>query len=125
MNIIFFDTDCALRNKYIYLLIKLDKKDKLFFSSLNSQTFHEVVKDSNLKNIDSIIFYSSGDHYIYSDAILNIAKILGYKIHFIYIIPKIFRDNIYKIISKYRKSFKKISSCKIPDSSILYKFLDY
>lgn len=124
MNIIFFDDDCSYCNRYINFLISIDKNNSLFFSSIKSDSYADLLKNSTFENIDSILFSCDGCVYIYSDAIIKIFEVLGYKVNFLFYIPPIIRDSIYKLFAKYRKSFNKDTACKIPDATIRYKFLD-
>lgn len=69
LYIIFFDTICTLCHRSVKVLIGLDKKQQLHYSSLQGDIIKSIVRD---KSIDSIIFYDNGDIYYKSTAILKI-----------------------------------------------------
>ena len=65
--------------------------------------------------------------YIYSDAVLRIAKALDDWYRYLYIfrlMPKLFRDAIYRVVAKYRyRVFGKKESCMMPTEELLDRFL--
>ncbi|KAA1036043.1 DUF393 domain-containing protein [Macrococcus equipercicus] len=120
INIIYFDDECSFCNGYIKILISLVKNDVFRFSSNKS---HNIRLLRDTLNVDSIILHHDNKYYFYSDALLKIFEILGYKVWFFYLIPKFIRNCIYKFFSLNRKKFQK-NYCFLPDDSIRHKFID-
>jgi len=126
-NIILFDGVCNLCSFSVNLIIKHDKKGYFHFASIQSKIGKELIEKHGLKELDSIILVQDDKAYIYSDAVLHIAKALDGWYRYLYIFrftPKVFRDAIYKVVAKYRyRLFGKQESCMIPTEEVLGRFL--
>jgi len=111
-SIVFFDGVCTLCNHSVKILIALDKKNLLSYSSLQGEKIKTLKIENNL---NSIIFYDNGNIYTKSTAILKIFSRLGglYKLmNIFYLLPQIVRDFLYDILAKYRyRIFGKENTC--------------
>ena len=78
-KIIFYDGVCNMCNGFVNTVIKLDKRNQLFFSPLNGKNAKNLLKEQGEKtnNIDSVIFYNNKKISIKSEAIIDIIKSLG------------------------------------------------
>lgn len=77
-KIIFYDGLCAMCNRFIRILITLDKKEKFLLAPLQGKN-GEVLKEKfskELQGIDSVIFYNK-KVYTKSTAVINILSELG------------------------------------------------
>ena len=124
-KVVVFDGVCALCNKALSVLMKIDKNQTLRYSALQG----EYVKTLDInKDIDSIVFYEEGKLYYKSTAILRILRSLGgvwILINIFYIIPAFMRDTIYDTIAKHRyKIFGKMDSCRMPNKEEAVLFID-
>jgi len=126
-NIILFDGVCNLCSYSVQFIIKHDANKKFSFASLQSEIGQALIKKYNVEKFDSIILIKNEKVYIYSDAVLRIAKELDAPIKHIYyfrFIPKFLRDLTYKFIAKYRYIlFGKKNNCMIPTNDISRRFL--
>ena len=130
-NIVLFDGVCNLCNSSVNYILKRDPKNRFLFASLQSDAAKKLLlqlNDEKLKNnLDSIIFIENNKVYSKSNAILRIAKILGFPYNLAYvfiIIPKFIRNNIYDTIAANRYNwFGKKESCMIPTKEYLDRFL--
>jgi len=108
----------------------LDKKDIFKFVPLQSEKAKQIIScfEENNKISDTIILIQDNKLFVKSDAVLYIAKLLGYTWKFFYFlkfVPKFIRDWIYELIAKNRYQwFGKKSACMIPTNDIKSKFLD-
>ena len=113
-SIVIFDGVCALYNKSVNFLIKIDKKRVLKYTSIQG---NYVKKLDIKKDIDSIIFYKNQKTYYKSTAILQILitlKGFWYIAYIFFIIPPFLRDYLYDIVARYRYIFfGKKESCRI------------
>jgi len=129
-NYIIFDGICNLCNESVQFLIMLDKKDMFRFIPLQSEKAKQIIScfEENNKISDTIILIQDNKLFVKSDAVLYIAKLLGYPWKFFYFlkfVPKFIRDWIYELIAKNRYQwFGKKSACMIPTNDIKSKFLD-
>ena len=129
-QIIFYDSVCNMCNGFVNTVIKLDKKNRLFFSPLNGESAKNLLKDQGEKinNIDSVIFYNNEKISIKSEAVIDIIKSLGsfyIIVSIIKIIPSFVLDGLYDLVAKNRYSwFGKKTSCHKPDKNIISKFIE-
>ena len=114
-NIIYYDGECGLCHMAVKFILKVDSKNKFYFSPLSNF-------DNNLKNIDSIIL-KSGDKVFYeSQAIIMVFENIDNNWNYLAKVLKIFPINVldiaYRWVSRNRTkiSVKEVSSCPIvPD----------
>jgi len=127
MKIILFDGVCQLCEYSVNFIIEHDKNKHFYFASQTSERGKLLLKKHQLQEVDSIILIDNDKVFLYSDAALEIAQYLDGKWkHFklFKYVPKIIRDSIYKIISKYRYLFfGKKEACLLPNKEILNRFL--
>ena len=128
-KIIFYDGLCARCNRFIRLLIKLDKKEKFLLAPLQGKN-GKILKEKfskELKGIDSVIFYNK-KVFTKSSAVINILNELGgaYKLAYIFnIIPTFISDSIYDYIARNRfQWFGKLDKCPMPEKKNISRFLD-
>lgn len=124
-KIIIFDGICGLCNKSVDMLIKLDKKKKFLYTSLQG----EFIKTLNIDpKVESIIYYENGEIFYKSTAILKIFRSLGgiwILTNIFYIIPRVIRDFVYDLIAKYRYTiFGEMLQCRIPKKEEEELFID-
>jgi len=126
-NIILFDGVCNLCSFSVAFIIKHDKKGYFYFASIQSKIGKSLIEKHAFQEIDSIILVQEDKAYIYSDAVLHIAKKLNSWHRYFYVfhlVPRIFRDTIYKVVAKYRyRFFGKKESCMMPTEEILERLL--
>lgn len=110
MNILFYDGDCILCNRFINFLITNNKNSNLYFISQRCDNGKKLMKKYKInisEEYSTIYLVLDGIIYNKSNAILkSISKINWlFKIVCIpfYLIPKTLRDFFYLIISKYRR----------------------
>ena len=127
-NIILYDDICNLCNYSIQFIIKHDPKVYFHFASIQSSLGEALLEKYQLNKIDSLILIQDNQAFVYSDAVLHIAKGLqSWHRHFylFHLLPKNFRDASYQIIAKYRYNFfGKRQSCIMPTAEIQSRFLD-
>jgi predicted DCC family thiol-disulfide oxidoreductase YuxK len=127
-NVVLFDGVCNLCNKSVDFLVRNEKGNSLYFASLQSDVGKKLIKKSDLTQVpDSILFYQDGEVYVRSQAILKITKFLQLPYRFgnvFYIVPKVVRDGIYKLIARNRyRWFGKKETCRVPTMADKSKFL--
>ena len=127
-NIVLFDGICNLCNGIVKFIIKKDKKDIFIFAPLQSASGQLLLHKygSIVDKFDTIIYIKEDKYFIKSNAVLNILKDLGnvWKLFFVLIIiPKFFRDFVYKFFAKRRYIiFGKSDTCMVPTPDIKRKF---
>ena len=127
-SIVLFDGVCNLCNSSVDFIIKRDKKDTFRFAALQWGITKNLVDAEKLNWKDSIVLLENGQEFFESDAALRIAKKLAFPWNLFYagiIIPKSFRDFVYRWIAKNRyKIFGKRETCRIPTEQEQAKFVE-
>ena len=121
-NIIYYDGECGLCHMAVKFILKVDSKNKFYFSPLSNF-------DNKLKNIDSIIL-KSGDKVFYeSQAIIMVFENIDNNWNYLAKVLKIFPINVldiaYRWVSRNRTkiSLKEVSSCPIVPSYYRKRFI--
>ena len=129
-KIIFFDGYCNLCNGFVNFIIRLDKKNKIFFAPLNGKKAEQILSKKEINSVlpDSVIFYYDDVTSFKSKAVIDIFISLGgfYKLVVILkVIPSFILNFLYDTIAKNRYSwFGKRESCIVPDKKVISKFLE-
>jgi predicted DCC family thiol-disulfide oxidoreductase YuxK len=128
-KIIFYDGLCSMCNRFIRILITLDKKEKFLLASLQGKNGKILQKkfSKELHEVDSVIFYNK-QVYTKSSAVINILSELGglYKLAYIFnIIPSFILNFLYDYIARNRFIwFNKLDKCPLPEKKNISRFLD-
>lgn len=127
--IILFDGVCNFCNRMVNFAIRNDKKGKLKFTSLQSESGVRLKEQFQISpTADTIIFIENGKSYTYAKAAIRICKYLDWPAKALYafvIIPSFISQPFYKWFAKRRyKWFGKKETCMIPTAAIRARFLE-
>ncbi len=128
-KIILFDGVCNLCNASIDFLMKVDKKQTLYFSSLQSEFGQEILKKNNFstEKFDSFLILDQGKLYHKSTAaIKTLSSLTGiWKLaKLFFIVPKPIRDYIYSLVANNRyRLFGKKDTCRLPTAEEKRRFI--
>ncbi|KIH70143.1 thiol-disulfide oxidoreductase DCC family protein [Salinicoccus roseus] len=108
MNILYFDDDCIICNRFAKIITALDRKDNIHFSSIKA--LEGIVPE----DIDSVVYYSD-DMYIHSDAVIEVAAdATGFRpVRLLKAIPVCWRNALYRLIARNRYRLNDRMSCTI------------
>jgi predicted DCC family thiol-disulfide oxidoreductase YuxK len=127
-NIILFDGICNLCSFSVQFIIARDPKAYFHFTAIDSDLGQKLLKKYALEGVDSLILIENNQAYIYSDAVLQIAKGLSSWHRYFYVLrflPRGFRDTIYRLLAKFRYNlFGKKEHCLMPTPQIKSRFLE-
>lgn len=121
--VLLFDDECLVCNRFIQFVLRIDKEEKLYFSSLRSEFGQEVLKRNKVGTLENdtdyftAILVEENKIYLYSSSILRVFYYLKYPWKVLYLLiylPSSFRNVIYKFFSKNRKKISFGNSCQIP-----------
>ena len=117
-NIVFYDGQCFLCSASVRFIAKRDKKKKIFFCSLESNTAKTILSEQIelLKDKQSVVFWDGKICYSKSKAVLQIVRKLDAAWPILYclvIIPQFIRDFVYDLISTNRYRWFGKSECII------------
>ncbi len=133
MHLVLYDGRCPLCNGVVRFLLRVDRKEKLMFASLQSETAR-LLASLWLTSDETIILVSrlgTGHERICtkSDAVLEIFRLLGgwWKAFTVFaIIPRPVRDRVYDWVARHR--FRWFGSyppeaCPLPAPEFRQRFL--
>ena len=121
-NVIYYDGECGLCHLAVRFILRVDSKNKFYFSPLSNL-------DNNLKNIDSIILKKGNKVFYEGQAIIMIFEDLdnnwNYLAKVLKLVPINLLDAAYRWVSRNRAkvSVKKVSSCPIVPSYYQKRFI--
>jgi predicted DCC family thiol-disulfide oxidoreductase YuxK len=126
--VILFDGVCNLCNGTVNFILKYDKRKNFRFASLQSDTGKQLLHKFKIKSdINSVVLIHQNKIFIESEAALEIAHLLSFPWKFaliLKIIPKNFRNIIYRWVAKNRyRWFGKRETCRLPNSEEKQFFL--
>lgn len=127
-NVVFFDDLCVLCSATVSLLIKIDLRRRLRYSSLNGEFMRSLGDPGNPGLNPSVVFWSMGKFYTRSSAGIQILGQLGgaYRIlgAALSVIPRFVLDALYDLIARNRyRLFGKRKTCFIPSPEKLTLFI--
>lgn len=127
-RLILFDGVCNLCNGTVQLIIRLDKKKRFRYASLQSEKGREILADFTTQQLpDSFFYLKKGKLYSQSSAALLVGIELGFPANLIgvaYVFPGFFRDFVYDLIAANRyRWFGKTETCMVPDPNISSLFI--
>jgi len=129
-SILLFDGVCNLCNGVVQFIIRHDRKKKIKFAPLQSESGQQLLKKFSLplNDFDSFVFIHENNYWTKSSAGLKVLNELGagWKIFYpLIFIPKFIRDFFYSIVAKTRyKIFGRKKVCMIPTPEIRERFLE-
>lgn len=128
-NIIFFDGQCGLCNRFINFILRFDSKKQLYFSPLQGDTAKKLLNSGLSRDLRSIVFWDTRRAHLRSDAVLNTLKkiggVWGLLAGLLGIIPRSVRDASYDFIAFRRyRWFGKQPTCRIPTPEEQIRFLE-
>ena len=126
--IVFFDGECIMCNKFVDILLTVDKIGAIMIAPLQGQTAAQFLPPLPNNRAEWSIFYIDQDGtYEQSDAFLHICRRLGgiWSIFsLLKIIPRPIRNAIYRIIARNRyQLFGRNSTCRLPSEGEKSRFL--
>lgn len=130
-KIILFDGVCNLCNGFVQFVIKKEKKNTFQFAALQSEIAQNLLKEYGLSSnkIDSIVLIDVQKQKASTEssaALLIMKELKGFYswLYVFIVLPKFFRDAVYKLVAKNRyRWFGKEESCMIPSAELKEKFL--
>lgn len=110
--------------------MRRDKRETFLFGSLQSDEGRRLLRqfDVDPARDDSIVLVAGGEVYLRSDAVLQIARVLGFPWHLAAVgavIPRKWRDALYDWIASNRYGwFGRRETCRVPTASERARFLE-
>jgi predicted DCC family thiol-disulfide oxidoreductase YuxK len=123
---LFYDGDCPLCIRAVKWVLSKDPKLPVLFiplKSIKDYIPHDLYS-SQLETMETVVYFKNNVIYTHSDAIIEIArdtKTHEFLINCFAILPKSFRDLIYKLVANHRYIFwnKANENCPIQGNEVL------
>jgi predicted DCC family thiol-disulfide oxidoreductase YuxK len=113
-----FDGNCVLCSRTVRFLLKVDRKRRFVFQTLD---------DQSKKISETVVVIDGSDHFQYFDAVLKLAKELGgiYRIAEVFrILPASWRKSLYLWVARNRyRWFGRRKNCYLPSASESDRFI--
>jgi predicted DCC family thiol-disulfide oxidoreductase YuxK len=128
--VVLFDGVCNLCVGSIRWLLRIDRRGRLRFGTLQSEAGRELLRTAGLPGDydESIVVVEGRRAYTESDALVRIAWLLGFPWALgsvLSIVPKVIRDRLYRRLAENRYDwFGKREQCLAPDDDLRARFLD-
>ena len=116
-HILFYDGTCGICSRSVRFILKNESVERLNFAALQSNFSSEFLRNFEIEssNLTTLYFYSKGNVYSKSRAILALIPFLKWYYSFFYLgflIPRFILDFFYDILTKNRKRFFS-STCEL------------
>jgi predicted DCC family thiol-disulfide oxidoreductase YuxK len=126
--IVFYDGLCPLCNAVVRKLLAYDKKEQLYFASLQSPLAKEFLKERRIENEDTVILWYPGTAYwTRSAAVFQLAQLIGGAFVLLRpfrFLPKFITDSCYNWVAKWRfKWTTPYDTCPTPPKAYIKRFL--
>lgn len=113
--IVLFDGECGMCSSFVRFVLSYSTDPSIIFISLQSEGGCELLAQHGLdpSKTDSIVFLAKGKVYVYSSAILEIARSFRFPwtaIRFMKVVPRVIRDFGYRLVARYRKRLRPLST---------------
>lgn len=117
--IVLFDGLCAFCDGLVGYLLRVDRRRRLLFASLQSEAGRALLDRHGVgADVDSVVLIRDGRALVRSDAALGIASELGAPwslARILRVIPRPVRDWAYRVFARHRyRLFGKLDSCRLP-----------
>ena len=129
-DIILFDGVCNLCNGFVQFIIRRDPAGRFRFAALQSEAGQALLAAHGLAPVaepESVLLLSGGRLYSHSDAVLQIARGLGWPWRLAgvgKVLPRTWRDALYRFVARHRyRWFGRQESCMLPTPALKNQFL--
>lgn len=111
-TILFYDGECGVCSRTVRFILKNERYNKLFFSSLQGEFAVRFLAEFGIESVSSntIYLFENGKLYHKSRAAMKLIPYLKQSfglLNILYIFPRFFRDFVYDRIAANRKVFFK------------------
>lgn len=126
--IVFFDGVCGLCDHTVKRLLKMDRQGKLRFAPLQGETASQLLDQSDILELKSLVLYDDRGPARHSTAVTRILWHVGGIWRFVslclWLIPSPIRNWGYRFVSKHRyRWFGKTEACRLPQPGEAARFL--
>jgi predicted DCC family thiol-disulfide oxidoreductase YuxK len=128
--LVLFDGVCKFCNASVNFIIDHDRRARLRFAALQSDTGREVLRTFGLPadGFASLVLVEQGRCYTRSTAALRIARWLDAPwplLSALVVVPAVLRDGAYELLARNRYAwFGKLDTCRVPTPELRRRFVE-
>lgn len=127
-RIVFYDGECGFCNSIVGFILKHERQNVLYFSSLQSELAHHLIAQENKRAIDfsTFYFYESGRLLTKSNGFFQVLKHLKVPYRWMYLfrfLPVRITDFCYDLVARRRK-YLLSDRCYLPSIEERKRFLE-
>ena len=129
-KLIIYDAHCVICNSSVHFIAKHDKTNTIHFTHAETpagQKYAHMLPDDLTPDM-TVAFVSDSSVLVMSDAVIEVARHLRFPFNLLKglkLLPKKWRDGLYRIIAKNRFSiFKRRQSCILPSPALREKVIE-
>jgi len=129
-KLIIYDAHCIICNSSVQFIAKNDKSNTIYFTNPETtagKKYAQMLPD-NLTPEMTVAFISGSQVFVMSDAVIEIARNLRFPFNLLKglkLIPKTWRDGLYRLIARNRfRFFKRRQSCILPSEALREKVIE-
>jgi predicted DCC family thiol-disulfide oxidoreductase YuxK len=129
LPVLLFDGVCNLCNRWVDLLIRLDREGRIRVAPLQSAAASSLLAGAGLADTpgDTVVLIDDAGAWTESTAILRAARLLPYPTRafaVLAILPVSVRDGLYRIVARNRyRWFGRRDTCRLPGPGERERFL--
>ena len=117
-RIVFFDGVCGLCNRFVDLLLRVDRTRILRYAPLQGTTAAALLPQAFGKNMDTVVYLRDGRLFTRSDAAIRILRDTGgirRCAAALLLLPRPIRDSVYAWVARNRYGwFGQLDACRLP-----------
>ena len=126
--IIFFDGVCVMCNRFVDLLLRVDRRGLFRFAPLQGETAKAMLPpQGDDPKTWSVLYLDERGLHDQSDASLQVYRRLGgfwWLLSLVRVVPRFVRNPVYRMIARNRyRVFGKRSTCRVPTEAERARFL--
>jgi predicted DCC family thiol-disulfide oxidoreductase YuxK len=126
--IIFFDGVCGMCNRFVDLVLRVDRKELFRFAPLQGTTARELLPPLHEDPQQwSMVYLDERGRHDQSDASLEVYRRLGGAWHVLGLlrfVPRALRNPVYRVVARNRyRWFGKQDTCRVPSPEERRRFL--
>ena len=126
--VLLFDGNCVFCSRWVQFVVANEKSPCLVFSPLDSNYAKDLLKKYGLdpSTVDSVVLIEGERAFTHSEAVLGLAKYLKSPwnlMRHLQVIPRSWRDIVYRLVARQRYRFNKpLSQCAYPSTDLKGRF---
>ncbi len=126
-TLVLFDGHCNTCNWFVDFLLRHDREQRFYFSSLQSATAERFLAEHQVPAVDSVVLIDDDKVYLHSSAVFRILRYLPWpwpNLSWLAIFPRSLTDSLYRTFARNRyRWFGRRETCRVPTAQERARFI--